>query len=559
MNRFNPLIYIVFSLLINSCSDSTPSFQKETQSNNQLIDSLVEKGTNAIINGYYSQSQQYFSLADSLVTDDTDTNLVIRLLLNKTELIKYDGDYKQCLDNYFEVARLSTAVGDSNRLALAYYNIATTLYWLEEYDESIKYNLLSQNIFKAQDNKIRLISCHIQQASVLRKENRIPEAKNYLEVSIRLAKELELEKTLSICFNNLGNLLYEEEQYDSAIFYYENAAQISKRLNDDYAFSIRLGNIGESYLKKGKLNKAKAYMDSSLTIAQNVGAKETILTNRINLREYYAQKNQMKEALQISDSILVLKNELMKLENTSSLNQIEEDYKRELQAIESQNKIQNLEKDRQIADQQKTTTVLVFTCISLIFILLIVFIFMLYRKQKERRIREGNKLKEEKAVIERKNKEIQEEKEQLENELAFKRKEILDFANEINSREDVLKELNAAFQELDAAKIPTKKWVEKNKSLLEKHVEKQVLQIHERIEEINSSFHFRLQSDFPELTQDDLRLATLLLLGMSSKEISSILVIEPKSVSMKRYRLKKKLNLPPEIDLIDFLKGIKTS
>jgi DNA-binding CsgD family transcriptional regulator len=40
---------------------------------------------------------------------------------------------------------------------------------------------------------------------------------------------------------------------------------------------------------------------------------------------------------------------------------------------------------------------------------------------------------------------------------------------------------------------------------------------------------------------------------LNTKEIAQMLNIEPKSIRMARYRLKKKLNLPEETDLINFI------
>jgi len=76
-----------------------------------------------------------------------------------------------------------------------------------------------------------------------------------------------------------------------------------------------------------------------------------------------------------------------------------------------------------------------------------------------------------------------------------------------------------------------------------------VAQVYNRIEELNSSFHFKLKTKYPSLNENEIRLASLLLLGLNAKEISNILNIKPRSVDIKRYRLKKKLNLGSDTDL----------
>ncbi len=57
----------------------------------------------------------------------------------------------------------------------------------------------------------------------------------------------------------------------------------------------------------------------------------------------------------------------------------------------------------------------------------------------------------------------------------------------------------------------------------------------------------------PELTTNDLRLCTYLRLNLSSKEIAPLLNISPRSVEVKRYRLRKKLKLAHEASLSDYI------
>lgn len=62
-----------------------------------------------------------------------------------------------------------------------------------------------------------------------------------------------------------------------------------------------------------------------------------------------------------------------------------------------------------------------------------------------------------------------------------------------------------------------------------------------------------IKADHPSLTSNDLRLCAYLRLNLSSKEIAPLLNISPRSVEVKRYRLRKKLNLPHESSLTDYI------
>ena len=55
------------------------------------------------------------------------------------------------------------------------------------------------------------------------------------------------------------------------------------------------------------------------------------------------------------------------------------------------------------------------------------------------------------------------------------------------------------------------------------------------------------------LTPNDLKLCAYLRLNLSSKEIAPLLNISPRSVEVKRYRLRKKINLPQKASLTNYI------
>ena len=55
------------------------------------------------------------------------------------------------------------------------------------------------------------------------------------------------------------------------------------------------------------------------------------------------------------------------------------------------------------------------------------------------------------------------------------------------------------------------------------------------------------------LSQTDLRLCVYIKLNLSTKEIAELMNIQPSSVEMARYRMRKKMDLDPSVDLRDIL------
>lgn len=69
----------------------------------------------------------------------------------------------------------------------------------------------------------------------------------------------------------------------------------------------------------------------------------------------------------------------------------------------------------------------------------------------------------------------------------------------------------------------------------------------------DKDFLKKIKNLHPSLTANDLRLCAYLRLNLSSKEIAPLLNISPRSVEVKRYRLRKKMELPHESSLSNYI------
>lgn len=69
----------------------------------------------------------------------------------------------------------------------------------------------------------------------------------------------------------------------------------------------------------------------------------------------------------------------------------------------------------------------------------------------------------------------------------------------------------------------------------------------------HAEFFRILRERGPELTSGDLKMCALLRMNLSMKETARILGVSPESVKTARYRIRKKLGLPPGANLIEYL------
>jgi ligand-binding sensor domain-containing protein/DNA-binding CsgD family transcriptional regulator len=72
-------------------------------------------------------------------------------------------------------------------------------------------------------------------------------------------------------------------------------------------------------------------------------------------------------------------------------------------------------------------------------------------------------------------------------------------------------------------------------------------------DQVHSNFLINLKGRYPTLTSTDLKLCAYLRMNLSSKEIAQLMNISLRGVEISRYRLRKKLLVPTEANLFDYL------
>ncbi|PHN04010.1 carbohydrate kinase [Flavilitoribacter nigricans DSM 23189 = NBRC 102662] len=80
--------------------------------------------------------------------------------------------------------------------------------------------------------------------------------------------------------------------------------------------------------------------------------------------------------------------------------------------------------------------------------------------------------------------------------------------------------------------------------------------LEQRIDLMQDDFHHKLRKTCPELSLEDIHLCNLIRTNLSTKELANILNLSVRGVETRRYRLRKKLDLPREEGLVEYLEGL---
>ena len=192
------------------------------------------------------------------------------------------------------------------------------------------------------------------------------------------------------------------------------------------------------------------------------------------------------------------------------------------------------------------------------------------KKQEARRLADQQKFEEEQKQIayqhqlklEKSEKQlIRLQNEKLETEIKHKNAELASTTMNLVQKKEFILKLKAELQQLQK----TAKVGDDNpelKKLLKVLAEEEKLneeweQFSQHFNSVHGDFLTILKSKFPSLKPHELRLCAYLRMNLSSKEIAPLMSISVRGVEISRYRLRKKLNLSTEDNLVEYLLDLK--
>ena len=177
-------------------------------------------------------------------------------------------------------------------------------------------------------------------------------------------------------------------------------------------------------------------------------------------------------------------------------------------------------------------------------------------KERERMFEEES-LKAEQEIIKLQNEKLEIENQKNKTELESRTKELASIAMQITYKNELLAQIRQKLTKVSSKMIhqESKHQVDALVKTLEKDIigqdEWEKFEVH--FDQVHEDFMKKLRNNYPELTPKDLRLCAYLRMNLSSKEIAPLLNISIRGVEISRYRLRKKLYLPRDANLTDFM------
>ena len=434
-------------------------------------------------------------------------------------------------------------------------------------------------------NNVSVFQINIQFGNLYMEWDDIQKAKQYYLNALNIAQIINDKRKIAGGYNNLGTAISREEKWDSSLVYYQNARKIYEELNDSSAIAGTTNNIGTIYTYKKNFEKSIIYYKKAYRIMALVGNEANAAVFALNIASSYMSINRIDSAmiyLVIGKEKAKSRNSIMldmRVANTfAQLYEKTKDYENAISfykeyyilndslfSLEKQNQIIALQQKYEV-EKQKTTielltkekeidqikllkqSILIYSIVFVI-VLVLVILFLVIRQNKLRtKFLEIEKLKlntdKEKLIAEKK---LQTSENQiLLDRIHHKERELVSSTMHVLQKNELIQKLKSEVdsinEEMDNKQLHN--FSKEMKGLTSQFGVWDSFSFH--FEQVHPSFFTQLKNTFPNLTQNDFKLSAYIKIGLSNKEIASIMQIAPDSVKSAKKRLKKKMNLSPE-------------
>ncbi|WP_299109334.1 hypothetical protein [uncultured Winogradskyella sp.] len=452
--------------------------------------------------------------------------------LNKGQLLANAfGLPEQGLESYFKVHPLIPE--KDIKLTFAYYISISEIYYQKfQYDKALEVltPLLNDTTKIGNFTKFRLLQ-NIAANYVLKEmpEKSYPIHKEILNLAI---KENDI-KGIWWAKNRLANDYFRLGNADKAIDSALAVREFCLKHDLHQLLFNNTINLSTYYHGIGDIKKAIAYREQALDYSTGLETKKDVY-DRLAL--YYTENKQYFKATEIYKKKSSLVDSIRSNEKKAVTNYIESNVK----LLNEKQKNQQMLFDVQLLEEKNKKQRLYLYNIStaLISIILLLGSILIFRKYKK-----GEKVIE---ILKTNEKKLLEEK------ITLRENELEASAIAVSQR---LETLNIIKDELNLIKHPKIPKLEEAKSKINDLIRSasDMSIITKRIESEYPTMANKLMDKYPNLSDTQIRYCLLTKLNLSIKETASILNVTPDTVKVARSRLKKKLNIPPEMSFKLFL------
>ncbi|MFZ6666405.1 tetratricopeptide repeat protein [Peijinzhouia sedimentorum] len=450
----------------------------------------------------------------------------------------YLGEYESAIKEYYRAYELGKRINEFAIQINGLSNVATAYMLLEEFEEVKSIYLQVQKLAREQDMKLELAMSTLNLGVVESKLKNLSVSKQLMKESLILFQEEENKYGEGLALLNLGFVSLQAREYNDALSYNEKSLAIKEDLNDQAGVARLLNNNAIIFLELADWDKAKGYATQAYNLSIAFDRIEDIKIALDTKYKIYLRLNQYDSALYNYQQLDILTDSLMLANNQAEINKI-------LASYEFDQVNQNIDElSKSLAESRNELGVYKWIIIPILIVLVIILSigFLIYRNNQLKIIRRHETLNANTEKITNKLNHLVKEYEKAQLELTRKARQLEEQEKiQIENLQQITSLVKG--ETLGENKIKDNFWIS----------------FYIYFNALYPTFISSLKASYPNLTQSDIRICSLIRLNLESHDIAQALAISLDSLRKARYRIYKKMNLSSDKELVEFILNLSVS
>lgn len=479
--------------------------------------------------GNYSISLEYYFKMLALL-DEEDTREHDKMKLGS----KYAGLYVQMGTCYFYQENMTKA--------LEYYRKSL---------EKVMQNATINPAYKKSESRLVL---YVNIGSAYLSSKTFDKALANFEKALEMNKPLNNQIYYGVLYNNLGIVYKEKKDFVKAFDYYNRALNIRKKLQDSAGMAQVYNNLGDCYYLTGDYQKSIESLNNALSLSRKVRnlRSEMIAANFLSMAN--EKVSNLSEALKMQRLFKQLHDSIINTEQIQNSARLELQYHYEKQRKES-------ELQQEIMLAKKERKALIYMIIAGVLLFSFIIVILLNRNQRikmkqVRLVKESLELEQKNLNLEKQN--LQLEKQNLQLELEYRNKELATHVMYLVNKNEFLASITEKLFAIRHMLLPENKVVvQEIIREMKSNIDNTVWSEFEvRFQNVHQNFYQKLGEKYPDLSPNETKLCAFLRLNMTTKDISAITFQSLKSIQVARARLRKKMGITRDDNLVTILQQL---
>ncbi len=468
------------------------------------------------------------------------------------------GDMVQAIRELNTSYKKYSETEDTEGVANAELNLGMVYADLNDPEKALELYQSAIDKFTALNLKDRIATTYTKIATVYITQQKLYDAKKYLNNALSIHTENDFTYGIAEVHNRLGKLFIEEGDKEQAYHHIRRSIIMGRGISDEDGVVSNLINYGKLLRLDEQYGNADMHARLGLKRAREYDLKNYELQAYQELYEIKKAQGQPDSALHYLEIYDVLKDSIFNSEKTM-----------QIAALEFEATL--TEKDKEVAllqQKERSDKIIKWGLFGGVIVLTVLGLITIHSlKQRNLNDKELSRRKQElmesndalaKTALEN----AQLRQQELEQKLDFRNKELTSYTLNFVQKNELFQELQ---ERLGSARSASP--AEKDKIIdglyreIRQHnnIDKNWEDFKLHFEEVHKGFYKTLNEKHPNLSANDLKVCALTRLNMNIKETASVLGISPESAKTARYRLRKKLNLAPEDELLTYFLSLEQS